>query len=132
MRKLGAAVGAAVALGAAVLGQGMAAAPASAAAGDCPAGDWCLWYFNNYTSTRWQWSGTDLDYRNNGTANNNSWSAYNHGYAVAGLSDVLAYDGYNGSGAAVCFRRGVARPDLNAISAGAWRDRISGHRWTVC
>lgn len=131
MRKLGAAFGAVVALGAAVLGQGLAAAPANAAKGDCQAGNWCLWLLTNYKGVMWPWEGSDLDYRNNGSSNNNSWSAYNHGDNDPGKSDVIAYDGYNGAGGQVCFRRGVARADLNLIGA-PWRDKISGHRWTTC
>lgn len=115
----------------------LAVAPstASAATGTCDPGDFCLWYYSNYSGGLYEFNGSDSTLANDHFENantdqivaDNTMSVWNRGVSdPSGLVDVVAYSGTGYSGAGLCVRQG-----RKANLPSNWDNNIASYRWVT-
>lgn len=96
----------------------------------CDSGDFCAYYYSNFSGGLYAWSGSDADWRNNYLANgasidNDDMSWWNRGDPCAGCDAVRVFDGVNfASPRTICLTRGQS-----VASNSTAANRGSSHSW---
>ncbi|WP_330468895.1 peptidase inhibitor family I36 protein [Streptomyces longwoodensis] len=99
------------------------ASTASAALGDCPQGQFCVWDDDNYSSARMGWGGNDPNWHDDGWGDRAD-SLYNNG-TPATYDDVRVYMDVNYVNEDLCVVRG------DYYDWGMDDNDYSSHQWTA-